>query len=878
MPCNAVRAPLPQDWIGLLAHETVEFDTMVNQKIREMALLLGPAELSLQIGATIKKAVVSKIESMLPGRHDKGPFPFHDYTDYRQIFFPNQAKQQYEDLVPKEDLSAFSTALLCASIKVSAAGGLGNQLIESKFNADIQEYNSRLTPHMTIIYAAALRDQWPAFKSLYDEVSVDLDAARAEYRQILIDGANDHALWQASGQWKSPDYECFHHWAKYMALGASQDQVDTLITDLKSVGFPIPNAADVQNWRTWGSYGYTPCSHLDIDGDARDGISQTTYIPVPSEFPVAMESGYAWDFTSDGQPGEKYRERPSGGSCFRAGAVALLGDRRTLKAIESLKPGEQLWSPAAQRPVSIAAIARPSLAGRALFSLNGESDFQFTDTHPFIVDSQDLHAPNIACHAPAALSRFSPTYGALGIQRLSPDADARLLQVRVNEDGSLTESAITVDTVETMVQPIDADTMEEWILRVKEEQSCRCFLYDIILENTVLPNGGLLVDYVAGTPNMLLRVGTELPPLASAETNLLIILHSVINAIAELTLPFDQSISSAQNDNSAETWHRSAVFYKNSAVIEAITHSAWLPAAIAATESAEFSCDNSSAPTETEISISKIGDLFFLRSDATVESGHFGFRPAMSRLYGLFVGTHTSEIRAYLELGFRAFPSVRGLSSGLLTDDTVVAVSIWGVEFDAHNLRGDAAHCQHSQITTLEAFLLTDLTHGMKCHPPLGVAVSPVVGKQACFWTTCNDRRIFYFPLAGSEVVGRESCIFQLNVVVSDDLQLEGNKTIYLEARNPYKTVTISLGQRRGEMLTENPFDTPSPPRKNIQEGRLLMDTRLLTSQEVNEERRRAQAGWSSEHANALAIKLSRVAGPAYLQLVARTLEKMIGF
>lgn len=275
----------------------------------------------------------------------------------------------------------------------------------------------------------------------------------------------------------------------------------------------------------------------------------------------------------------KYRDY--GSSCFHAGTLVLMADRQTLIPVEKLQPRDQVWSPSAKSAVPIALIARPSVSGRSLFCFNDDLSFRFTDVHPFLVYPQKELAAHVACVSPEKLARVSPTWSAFGIDSLA-NKSTNLIQVSVQRDGNLVEKVFNASALGIAVSRVEGKTLDERIHSVKANPSSHANLYDVILDKTKLCDGGIPVDYVAGSKDLLLRVATEVPPLAAAEPNVLIIMQSIIMAIAEVSKRLDEELQQKQL-SSSEHWHQLTLIQNQMNDLESHLGSSWLQGALHAT-------------------------------------------------------------------------------------------------------------------------------------------------------------------------------------------------------------------------------------------------------------------------------------------------------
>lgn len=703
-----------------------------------------------------------------------------------------------------------------------------------------------------------------------------------------------------------------------MALGASPRDVDALIQDIKRAGFPVPRVVDVRSWRSWTSYGYSPVSMKDIEGTVRGPITASTYlytsafVPSPSLAPVFIENGYALDFTARGNPGDPYRDPPRGGSCFDKGALVLMADRRTLTPVERLRPGDKIWSPAANAPVSIAVIAHPSVSGRSLHAINGKSDFRFTDTHPFVVHEDSGSDAHNACVDPEKLGLFSPTWSDLGTQKLSSSSIA-LIQIHLTENRTLTESEMRITSLDTVIPHVEGDHFEHWVRQVKDKPESHGILYDIILDKTELCPGDVPADYVAGTRDMLVRVGSELPPLAAADQNIVMIFRNIIKEISTISYSLDESLGSELS--LPDYWHRLAVMREELRILEPLLRGNWLQASLSVArkvgsqsspvmalvsgvsqgslfrqEDGNPTAGNSGE--NEDLNISEIGSAFMSRKSreisetsgltvgmrSTAESSGVqsrGFRSVMSFLYEQFVKTQTHELRAYLELGFRTLPVTRTKKE--VGADDIIAISVWGVQFHASKLELMAEDLYDAHVAEMAVQV------GGEPLPiileRIGVADSVnVQSKRARFWTSSSQHRIWYYGLSRSSVVGLLDFQSRVEARVTyggNGLSLVGEVDVHVTAQHGYTPVSISLGyQKHNENVELNPYEPPLPA-THTEIGELFIDVRWMDINQATEELSAFKMGWSAEMARARAVELALTAGEGYKIVVDETVKKI---
>lgn len=874
----------------------------IDATIGAMAQELAPFETS--VADVVKEAVLSRIAFLVPSHCYRWLTTSKTTHFYKKEFFPDYSTKVYEDQVEDIGLKDFGVALICMSIKRHAAP-LSAQMHEVQIKNKIDSMNAELKPTLPVLYSKVIKTHWPEFKTHYDKVKSQLPAARDKYRKLLIASANDHAIWYASDAWISPHTECFHHWVKYMALGASPAQVDGLIRDVTAAGFPVPSGVDVLSWRKYSYNGYTPLGHEDIDNDVVPGITKSMRDGYRNQYTV--NNYFARRFTEPDPtpgdtngPGMMYRDY--GGSCFHAGTLVLMADRHTLLPVEKLQPGDQVWSPSAKSAVPIALIARPSVSGRPLYCFNDNLSFLFTDAHPFLVYPENELAAHVACVSPEKLARASPTWSAFGIDSLA-DKSTKLIQVRVQGDGDLVENVFNVSSLDIAVPRIQEETLDKWLHSVKANPSSHAKLYDVILDKTKLCEGGIPVDYVAGSKDMLLRVASEVPPLAAAELNVLIIMQSIIMAISDASKRLDKELQQRPLSSSAH-WHQLALIKNQLHNLESHLGSGWFQTALHATahttsglsqdshrEEYVFASSNklsgrasASVRIDPDNVISSIGSSFFDKKEQSSrsktmhspsnEDGTDNFRSVMSYLYDQFIRTHTLEVRAFLDLGFRTIPLLPPSGAEMkFKDGNVLAVSVWGVEFHASKFTGDVSHCRGASVTEMEASI-ESVSLPLHSDPISAAGMLDVRSPKARYWSSSTENRIFYFSLSGSSILGSTECRLQLKAKVCDKLRLVGDSNVHFHVGSPYMPMSIALDELVDAPAVTNPFMPPSP-KPFVEQARLWVDLRLLTMEQVENESMRSKQVWTQEQKQEQAIEFALGAGEAYSKITSTYIAEL---
>ena len=117
-------------------------------------------------------------------------------------------------------------------------------------------------------------------------------------------------------------WELFHHWVKLSALGATDSEINSLISCLKAEGLVIGPDVDANKWRSYFTW-YQPneLNHKDVDSKARGSelasvCTGSYYGPAilcdGCAFPGRVEHTYTSEehslkFLSEGEPGGMYR-------------------------------------------------------------------------------------------------------------------------------------------------------------------------------------------------------------------------------------------------------------------------------------------------------------------------------------------------------------------------------------------------------------------------------------------------------------------------------------------------------------------------------------------------------------------------------------------
>jgi hypothetical protein len=230
-------------------------------------------------GQRLHSLYVNNVMAQVPGNYSQ---MFGTGPSFRSVFYPNWQPDPLARFVPDTGLDGgwwnrFAIAVLCQAI-ADMGSNIRGQMLSDKINADVRSMNATLRSRSARVYAQVFAATFPPLTQLLAKLP-DRAAAKKQFHDALLDNVLNHQLWYQAGVWDNPDWELFNSYAKYIALGAGDAEVDTLITDLQKAGLPIPPVVNVAGWR---SYANELRDKPDIDlNDIRSAcagpVTATTY-------------------------------------------------------------------------------------------------------------------------------------------------------------------------------------------------------------------------------------------------------------------------------------------------------------------------------------------------------------------------------------------------------------------------------------------------------------------------------------------------------------------------------------------------------------------------------------------------------------------------
>ncbi|HEX9334940.1 MAG TPA: hypothetical protein VF892_03600, partial [Pseudonocardiaceae bacterium] len=436
-------------------------------------------------GRRLHALYVNKTQSALPGNHSQ---LFGTGPSFRSVFFRDWQADPLLAMADDTGLnqswwSDFAIAVLCQAI-AEMGSNIRGQMLSDKINGDITSYNNTLRAQSSHAYAKVLAATYNPLIALLRQVNPS--TAKRQFHDSLLSNVINRQLWYQTGQWTSPDWEMFNQYAKYLALGASDAEVDTLITELLAAGLPIPGSVNQQGWRSYAEeLRDRPTVDVnDIRSLCSGPVTQTTYIQT-SQIP----NGNSYEFTANSQPGSRYR-RPPGGSCFTGDTQVLDGTGRAVP-LRGMKRGDTVLT--RDGTARVAYVAQPLRADRPLYRLTGGGPV-FTGTHPFL----NAAPPNPGNAAPKVLA-VQPDVLAWDVPTLSEDG------IGVLAAGSLVLSCGAGQAKRPVTVPVAGVAQ---VTRTEADT----YLYDLRL----VTDSGMRQEFWAGDGDTFYLVSPEYPVLGQA--------------------------------------------------------------------------------------------------------------------------------------------------------------------------------------------------------------------------------------------------------------------------------------------------------------------------------------------------------------------------
>jgi hypothetical protein len=294
--------------------QTLQLEYPPNKTIESMLNLIPDHS----TGARLHDLTINKQMAALPGQHK--PPSSHQYEPFRRSFYFNWSELPLTRSIEADTglnshwWEDWSVALLCQSIYYTNAKVKG--LSESKINSAVDQARVTIHQHSYLFYARVLRE-FPPFEALLGNLKkqeADVDG-KSMFREAMLRNVKVWMLWFADGFWKNPDWDLFNNYAKYIALGASESEVDGLIEEMDSMGLPKLASVDKSHWRDYTQYldGQPAFDHTSIDDTVRGTVlgsyeymSMGGHLSPPST--ITVKNYYSDAFVKKGNPGARFNK------------------------------------------------------------------------------------------------------------------------------------------------------------------------------------------------------------------------------------------------------------------------------------------------------------------------------------------------------------------------------------------------------------------------------------------------------------------------------------------------------------------------------------------------------------------------------------------
>lgn len=223
-----------------------------------------------QVVKLARAAWLGMIQGSTPGSVEY-PFPTDLPSDYRDIFFPEYSPAPYQaDLLQQMPWlnegwwTNFTIALLCQTMFHILADSYSVIIGASGVDTDVDQSNADLmsvaTQWYTHVFSQDFTDFTTPFQTLNTVLSDDnhpdpSGELRDGYIQVLTSDAwiNARNVMAQLGTWSDAAWEMYHHWIKLTLLGATNDDIGSVISQQQAKGLDVPNP-DVTFSDNWANY------------------------------------------------------------------------------------------------------------------------------------------------------------------------------------------------------------------------------------------------------------------------------------------------------------------------------------------------------------------------------------------------------------------------------------------------------------------------------------------------------------------------------------------------------------------------------------------------------------------------------------------------
>lgn len=325
------------------------------------------------VGVRNRECVLNRLKVAVPG--EAVMIAWCNYGSFHDLFYKSSKPMSDQDKLDEltevsgEEWAINSIPFVCDTI-YNVTGETRNYVDISKVRKEEKTIPQLMGERHVKFYQYLLTTCENPVAEAWKKLSeAEKESAKKDYIQAITNPAwiGNKCIAQQQGNWPDPDWELYHHWCKLQILGATEEEVNTVIRTLQSGGLNIPESVNPDHW-----------IHYDrwvTAGKALGNLKWEDFKEASNAMNVARNVGqiycteiYSGMFMSKGEPGEPYWQKPPEPSCFSADTCVRMSDG-TVKQICDISRGDKIAAPQGERKVMIVSM---SLRGkRDLFSLKG---------------------------------------------------------------------------------------------------------------------------------------------------------------------------------------------------------------------------------------------------------------------------------------------------------------------------------------------------------------------------------------------------------------------------------------------------------------------------------------------------------------------------
>ncbi|MEG2757897.1 MAG: hypothetical protein RR963_06795 [Anaerovoracaceae bacterium] len=448
------------------------------------------------IGKYNRVCILNRLKLAVPG--EAAMVAWMNYGKFKDIFYSDTPdvpeKEQLDSLLNAQESwwADSSVPFVCNTI-YSVTENTRNSINTIKATADQKSITALMKNNHTAFYRYLLKNHKNKTQEAYSKLTdVQKKTGKEDYIKAITSTpwiANKTAAARL-GAWADPDWELYHHWNKLMILGATLEEVTSVINTLIQKGLPVPENVNQANWTLYSRW-VSMSEELTWEDFKEAQYSMQRGIAVGLSWCDEVFSGL---FISEGGPGSPYWQRQPEVSCFSENTFVLMANGNLCK-ISKVKPGDEIATPNGKKTVML--VSTPIRGSRKLYSFNRHK-FKFSSTHPFHCDF------GYGCIEPEVLASFIPTFKEEKVEKLKPGVRLKTARRKMTE-------VLTIQSYDN------------------EEKSKDELLYDLIPQ---VDESGVF-EYYVGDEDIQYLVSSEVPIITKREQETL----SFMKMFDIITLP-----------------------------------------------------------------------------------------------------------------------------------------------------------------------------------------------------------------------------------------------------------------------------------------------------------------------------------------------------